>query len=184
VRRAFDYGLAVRFLEDKNKGVYGVLISASYFDRHVCLLAVLRAFGASEIFSAPLDYKFFLQRLRYCKSFYGVSVFSFCLMPSSIYLSLGGPDCRAISLFLTEVNESFCDFVRVRDQGRKELQILRSRLLVLEDERALFDISAFVDALPVSRGMVERAEEYEWSSFRLKAFGIENGVVEKMDMYS
>lgn len=156
------------------------MVDAAYFRKNICLLAVQRVFGAREIFSTPLEYNFFLKLIRRCKGSYPVKVFSFCLLPSVIYLVVGGEDCYVIAKFLDEMNARFCGFIREHDKERSGLQINRSRLVILEDDMALMDIAAFVDALPVRRGMVKREEQYEWSSFRLRAFGIDNGIVETL----
>ncbi len=156
------------------------MVDSAYFRKNICLLAVQRVFGAREIFSAPLEYDFFLKLICRCKGSYPVKIFSFCLLPSVIYLVVGGEDCYVIVKFLDKMNALFCDFIRERDKERGGLQINRSRLVILEDGLALMDIAAFVDALPVRRGMVQREEQYEWSSFRLRAFGIENGIIEAL----
>mgnify|MGYP002349060665 CR=1 FL=1 len=157
-------------------------MSSSYFDRNICLLTVQRGVGAVPIFADPLEYKIFLKLLRRYKGIYCVRIFAFCLLPSAVYLVAGADDTHVVSQFLEKVNQDFCDFIRVRDGSQRCLQIGRSRIVVIEDDRALADIVAFVDSFPVRRGLVRREEDYEWSSFCFRAFGINNGMLEKLDV--
>lgn len=152
------------------------------FDQNICLLIIQRAFGSRKIFEMPLDYKFYLKLIKCYKNIYHVKVFAFCLMDSSIYLVMGGVDSKAVTDLLGEVNHSFCNFISVRDQRRASLCIQRSRMLVADDDRALIDLIAFVESFPVKRGFVNREQEYEWSSFSLRVYGVDTGMIEKLDL--
>jgi hypothetical protein len=154
----------------------------NYFNNNICLLVIQRAFGAQNIFLTPLDYKFYLKLMRRYKEIFRIKVFAFCLLPAAIYIVVGGEDSKAVAEFFSEINRSFCDFITVRDQARASLCIQRSRMLVVDDDQALFDLITFVESFPVKRAVVSREQDYEWSSFRLRAFGIDNGMIEKLDL--
>ena len=156
--------------------------SSSYFEKNICLLVIQRAFGSQKIFQTPLDYKFYLKLMRRYKDIYCIKVFAFCLLPASIYIVAGGRDAKAVAEFLSEINRSFCEFISVRDQRRASLCIQRSRMLIVDDDQSLIDLVSFVESFPVKRGVVTREQDYEWSSFSLRVFGVDNGMIEKLDL--
>ena len=153
-------------------------MTESYYDKNICLLIIQRSFGAQTIFQNPLDYKFYLKLMKRYKETYCIKIFAFCLLESSLYIVAGAADVKAVADFLGQVNQSFCAFVSVRDHCRSALCIQRSKVLVIDDDRSLYDLVSFVEAFPLKRGMVDKEQDYEWCSFRLRVFGIETGLVE------
>ena len=95
---------------------------------------------------------------------------------------MGGVDSKVVADMLSEVNRAFCHFISVHDRLRASLCIQRSRMLVVDDDKSLFDLVAFVESFPVKRGIVGQEKEYEWCSFRLRAFGIDTGMIEHLDL--
>jgi len=116
------------------------------------------------------------------KRIHQVRVFAFCLLPSAVYIVAGGEDARAVFDYFADINRSFCEFLSVLSQTKPLPHIGRSKVIVIEDDRTLMDLAAFVEAFPVRRGLAGRPQDYEWGSFRLRAFGIENGLVEQLNI--
>ena len=156
--------------------------AASYFDHHICLLMIQKGFGAMEIFRTPFDYGFFLQLIRSYKKTYQIQIFSFCLLPSSIYFVAGGKDARAVSFFLEDVNRDFCDYVTAKDAQRSGLRICRARLVAIEDSGGLIDAAAFVDSIAVKCGRTKREADYEWCSLHFRARKVCDGMLERIEV--
>jgi len=154
-------------------------MSAHFFNNHTCLLIVQRSFGLGNIFHTSLDYQYYLKLLLKYKQRYGIKIFSFCLLPSAVYLIAGARDAGLIGKAVDETNNSFYEFAHAtRDEKTAEIKICRSRVLVIGDEKELFDMIAFVESFPMKRGMVKREGDYEWTSFRNRAFGIEAPLID------
>jgi len=143
-------------------------VKPGYFLENTCLLVIQRVFGAHRIFVTQQEYGFYLELIKRYKEMYQVRIFAFCLFPASIYLVIGAGDLKAAGDFLKAINQTYCGSVALRDYARSCLQIQRSRVLVIEDEASLFDLVAVVETFPVKRGIVQRDEDYRWSSFFLR----------------
>ena len=153
-----------------------------FFDKNICLLALQRSLGGHDIFKTSLDYRFYINLMKQYKRIFRVRIFAYCLLESAIYLIVSAKDMKNITDFLSEVNRSFCEFITVRDQERASLCILRSRMIVAEDDQSLIDLVGFVEAFPVKLGLVTKEKDYEYSSFRLRALGIDSGVIEHLNL--
>lgn len=152
------------------------------FEKHISLLVIQRSFGEQRIFEMPVEYQYYVKLLKYYKNIYRVKLFAYCLLESSIYLVLGAADSKIVTDFLSEVNQSFCNFISVRGDHHASLHIQRSRMLVAEDDRSLIDMTTFVESFPVKRGLVEHEEDYEWGSFRLRFLGEADDLIEDIGL--
>lgn len=159
-----------------------IFMNSNYFNKNICLLVIQRGFGTQQIFHTASDYKMYLKLMKHYKQIYHVEIFSFCFFESSIYIVIGARDSKLAAQCLGEINRSFCVFISAADQYGDSLSIQRAKMVVIEDERALYDFVSFVESFPVKRKLVLREQDYEWSSFRLRMMGNKDGLIENLDL--
>ncbi len=135
--------------------------------------ATQRGVRAMDIFDDDEDRKLYLSLMREQGERFGVRFLAWCLMSNHVHLvvvpesepSLGRGIGEAHKLYTRAKN--FCAGVRgYLFQGRFGSCVL--------DEKHLFAAARYVDLNPVAAGMVERPEDYAWSSARFHLDGRRN----------
>ena len=125
------------------------------------------------IFYDEQDYLKYLQILEETRERYPFHVHSYCLMTNHIHLLLQ-TITEPISIIMKHLNTNYAkyfnkkhDFVGHVFQGRFGAELIRSTDYEL-------DVSKYIHLNPVRAHMVQKAEDYRWSSYRAYIFNEEN----------
>lgn len=128
--------------------------------------ALLTREGAFEVFAQQLE----TVRLRY-----GFVVAGYVLMPKHVHLLVGEPGQSSLAVALQVLKQQ----TSRRLKKRGDLQFWQRRYYdfnVHNDEKRIEKLR-YMHRNPVKRGLVEKPEDWEWSSFRHYATG-KTGLVE------
>lgn len=130
---------------------------------------VLRGINKQEIFHDSHDYLQFLKIIKTVHADSGFQIISFCLMNNHVHLSLL-EETADISLVMKRIGVSYAVYYNRKYARIGHLFQDRFRSERVEDERYLLTVTRYIHRNPVKAGIVERAEDYEWSSARTYAF--------------
>ena len=119
---------------------------------------------------------------EYCRQ-YGVEIWAYCLMTNHIHL-IAVPEtveglCRAIG----EVHRRYTLEVNQREGWRGYLWQGRFSSYVM-DERYTLAAARYIELNPVRAGMVERPQDYPWSSAQAHIRGRDDGLVKVQPLLS
>jgi len=127
---------------------------------------LLQTARAREIFETELE------RVR---RWYGVAIAAYVVMPEHVHLLMGEPERGELSLALQMLKQIVSR--KVRPAGLRRFWQSRYYDFCVWSEEKFRQKIDYIHLNPVRRGLVERAEDWRWSSYRHYARGVD-GVVE------
>ena len=108
---------------------------------------------------------------------HGVETWAYCLMPNHVHLILTPLDEGGLARAIGETHRRYSAVVNGRQGWTGHLFQARFASVVM-DERHLMAAFRYVALNPVRAKLVERAEDWPWSSVRAHLSGSSNGVVD------
>ena len=129
---------------------------------------VQRGHNRQKVFAHEDDFARYLDDLQELKDVFDVKVFAFCLMTNHVHLQLA-PSCAEGLGKLMKALAARMTRYRNKLEGRSgTLWESRYKSSVVQWDGYLLACSRYIELNPVRAGMVERVEDYRWSSFGLR----------------
>jgi putative transposase len=127
-----------------------------------------------RIFRDPDDYKEFLTLLRDAGRRFDVSLFVYCAMPNHIHLILRPNERRALSAYMHWLTSTQVRRIHRRygTVGEGHIYQERYRNVAVSSEMQFLNACRYVEANPVRAGLVDRADEWPYSSASGDARGL------------
>lgn len=122
-----------------------------------------RGHRREAIFTDDKDREEFLGRLAVAQIRFNLVVHGYCLMGNHYHLLVGTPDAN-LSRAMHTLNSSYASWYRARHQLVGSLFQGRFKSVLVEEERYLAEVSAYIHLNPVRAGLVNSPEEWRWSS--------------------
>lgn len=122
------------------------------------------------IFHKPGDYRAFLGILEEAQGLFDMPVCGVCVMGNHIHLVLWPDKAETISAYMHWVlNAHVHRYHRHYNlTGLGHLYQDRYKAFPIQDERHLYTVMRYVEANPIRAGLIQRAEDWEWSSASLR----------------
>ena len=144
---------------------------------------VQRGHNRQAVFVEEADFQYYLATLRAWKRALGVKVYAYYLMTNHVHLVLDpGADAMAIGKLMKRLAGRQTRYVNCLERRTGSLWEGRYKSSPIEAETYLLACCRYVDMNPVRAGMLERAEDYRWSSYRQKV-GMEELWIDEDDSY-
>ena len=130
-----------------------------------------------RVFFSDADYALYRDLLREACGRETVAVWSYCLMPNHVHLILAPATPEGLGRALGKAHRRYSAFVNARNRVTGHLFQARFSSVVM-DEDHLMAAARYVAMNPVRARLVERAEDWPWSSVRAHLAGRDDGLVE------
>ena len=131
---------------------------------------VQRGNNREACFIEPENYQFYLELWKVLSKRYGVSTHAYCLMTNHVHFLATPAAETALSNTMKVVGSRYAQYVNRRYKHTGTMWEGRHRSSLVQSERYLLTCSRYIELNPVRAGMVERPEEYRWSSYRANAW--------------
>ena len=127
---------------------------------------VQRGHDRNAVFVETRDYEYYLANLIEWKSHYDVGVYAYCLMTNHVHLILV-PLAKGsgISGLMRRLSARQCRRVNLLENRIGTLWSGRFKSSVIDADRYLLACLRYVELNPVRAGMINRPEDYRWSSY-------------------
>lgn len=122
------------------------------------------------------DYALYLDLLAEAADRHGVEIWSYCLMPNHVHIIAVPRDADGLSRTFRHVHRHYTGFVNARMRVTGHLWQGRFSSVAM-DERHLCAALRYVALNPVRARLVDRAEDWQWSSVRAHRAGQDDHVV-------
>ena len=132
---------------------------------------VQRGNNREVCFIEPENYQFYLELWRTVSKRYGVSVHAYCLMTNHIHFLVTPQQKTSVSNTMKVVGSRYAQYINLKYKRTGTLWEGRHRSSLIQSERYLLCCHRYIELNPVRAGMVERPEEYRWSSYGTNAWG-------------
>jgi putative transposase len=134
-----------------------------------------RGNGRARTFFGDADYALYRDLLAENCRTAGVEVWAWCLMPNHVHLILVPSDPDGLRRALARVHRSYAGIIQAR--RRRSGHFWQGRFgAVAMDEEHLAAALCYVSLNPVRARLVQRAQDWRWSSARAHLRGKEDGL--------
>ena len=132
---------------------------------------VQRGNNREPCFIETENYQFYLELWESLSRRYGVSVHGYCLMTNHIHFLVTPNNKLSISNTMKVVGSRYAQYINKKYRRTGTLWEGRHRSSLVQSNRYLLTCMRYIELNPVRSGMVERPEEYLWSSYGTNAWG-------------
>jgi REP element-mobilizing transposase RayT len=124
-----------------------------------------RGVNKEKIFRAKCDYKKYLFILRECKNKFKFLFYCYALMPNHIHLVLETSSDGTISRIMQRLNTIYAVYINKKRKRVGHLFQGRFFSRIVEKDNYLLELSRYVHLNPIKAGLVNKPEDYVWSSY-------------------
>jgi putative transposase len=135
-----------------------------------------RGNGRQQTFFEPGDYALYLDLLAAAAARAQAEIWSYCLMPNHVHIILTPSDEAGLSRTFGELHRRYTGYVNARRRTTGHLWQGRFGSVAM-DETHLVSALRYVALNPVRARLVERAQDWPWSSTRALIAGVDDHVV-------
>ncbi len=118
-----------------------------------------------DIFHCARDKDQFLSKLHSSAEKYSIRIYCYCLMDNHFHLLIETPD-EKLSEFMHLLQCGYANWYKVRYNLVGPLFQSRFKSVLVENERYLISLSAYIHLNPYRAKMVDNPADYRWSSCR------------------
>jgi REP-associated tyrosine transposase len=130
---------------------------------------VQRGHNRNSVFLEEADYAYYLETLRCWKRELDILVYAWCLMTNHVHLILRpGGDASVVGKLMKRLAGRQTRYFNKRECRTGTLWEGRFKSSPIQTDQYLLHCCRYVELNPVKAGMLKRAEDYPWSSFRHK----------------
>jgi putative transposase len=145
---------------------------------------VQRGHNRQSVFVADDDYNYYLDNLVHFKEEFGCRIYAYCLMTNHVHLVVDpGADPESLSMLMKRLAGRQTRYVNKLEDRSGSLWEGRFKSSVISTAEYLPACCRYIDLNPMRAGMVVDPGEYRWSSYRCKAEGKIDPVVDYDDSY-
>lgn len=122
----------------------------------------------SELFSEKTDYQFYLACIREALNYYKDSyrIMSYCLMTNHVHIQIEANE-KPVNFFIGRINNFYAKNFNIKYSFIGHLFQARYNAKIIKNDKYVLDVSRYIHLNPVRAKIVDKAEEYEWSSYRM-----------------
>ena len=138
--------------------------------------------GASrqKIFSNHENYIFLLRKIKKYLPDYDLDFITYCLMPNHYHFLIRVNADNQLSPFLQRLFNGYSQAYNRQQNRSGTLFEGRAQYRLVDTTKYVLQLSKYVHLNPVSAGLVQRPEEWEFSNYR-EWIGIRNGSLVDLD---
>jgi len=118
-----------------------------------------------DVFKSQRDREKFLEYLASATERYGAVIHAYCLMSNHFHLLLETPEGN-LSQIMRHINGAYTIYFNIKRKRTGHLFQGRFKAILIEADEYLTELSRYIHLNPVRIEIVEKPEEYQWSSYR------------------
>jgi putative transposase len=119
-----------------------------------------------KLFFNHKDYRRFLERLKYYKRKFDIDIALYCLMPNHYHLIMRPESGDDGLQFIKFLQMSYAKYFNIKYDRKGQTFEGRYRLELLDSQQYLVNTMKYIINNPIKAGLVEKAEDWPYLSFR------------------
>lgn len=147
------------------------------FPHHI----VHRGARKDKIFYDDTDYRTYIQLLKKYTTRYQVQIWSYCLMPNHVHMIAVPADKNGLSLCFGNAHREYSKYFNKKYKLKGHVWEARFGSFPI-DEPYLLYVACYIERNPVAAGMVEKPQDYMWSSCRAHLQNSEDPLVDNLHL--
>ena len=138
---------------------------------------IQRGNNRSVCFYAEQDYRFYLDRLEGLARRFGCAIYAYVLMTNHVHLLLTPERADSVALVMKHLGQRYVQYVNRTYHRSGTLWEGRFRSCLTQTEDYVLACYRYIELNPVRAAMVNRPQDYRWSSYHVNAQGKADRVV-------
>ena len=118
-----------------------------------------------DIFLEKADYLGYLERLRKYKEKHKISIICYCLIPNHIHLLARQDGDSPLYKFMHSLHTSYSMYFNRKHDKVGHLFQNRFKQKEITNDEYLLQVSSYIHLNPLIGGLIEKLEDYQWSSY-------------------
>lgn len=151
-----------------------------------------RGNNKGTVFLDDEDRKFYLKTLSIYSRIWSIDIWAYCLMPNHIHILAVPKKEESLAKGIGTTNLVYTQYINRKYNRAGRLWQNRFFSAIIEKESYLWATLRYIEKNPVRANLVEKAEDYRWSSAKSHVLGIRDNVLsgiccldkKEMDLYS
>ncbi len=144
---------------------------------------IQRGNNRSVCFYAEEDYQFYLHFLEEFAARFGCAIHVYVLMTNHVHLLLTPQRPDSASLLMKHLGQRYVQYINRTYERSGTLWEGRFRSCLTQTEDYVLACYRYIELNPVRAGMVNRPQEYRWSSYHANALGKASSLIIPHDQY-
>jgi len=126
---------------------------------------MVQGIGKEMIFPDNNSKGYYIEKIKEAKVKNKIFIFAFCIMGNHAHLLLKGENVKTVSLFMKGINTEYARYYN--NMKHRIGYVFRGRYKseIIEDAKYLINCLAYIHNNPVKAKIVNKAEEYSYSSY-------------------
>ena len=145
---------------------------------------VQRGNNRQPCFQVPDDYLKYLASLRESCLRYNVALHAYCLMTNHVHLLATPENQGGISRMMQHLGRLFVSYINTTYRRTGTLWEGRFKSCLVDSDSYALACHRYIELNPVRAEMVATPEDYEWSSHRSNALGLEDPLLTPHSTYT
>ena len=145
---------------------------------------IQRGNNRTATFFADADYRFFLECLRQAKSKCRCRVFAYVLMTNPVHLLVEPAEVGDLGRFMQSAGRRYVRYINQTYRRTGTLWEGRFKSAAVSCDEYLIACSRYIELNPVRAGLVVHPKDYPWSSYRHRALGLPDRLLDEDVWYA
>ena len=125
----------------------------------------------------------FLSLIEENRNTYPFNLHTYCLMTNHIHLQLE-TTTTSPSIIMSNLNTKYAKYFNKKYDYSGHVFDKRYHAELIDSAAYELDVSKYIHLNPLKAGLVERLEDYPWSSYRAYVFGEKNSLIDMTQIFS
>ena len=113
-----------------------------------------------------------------------VNILAYCIMPTHLHLVLHQMKENGISLYMKNLLNSYTRYFNTRNHRKGPLWQGRFRSVLVRDSHQLLHLTRYIHLNPTSDNLVDRPEDWPYSSYREYLSSVKDGLCEFSEFFT
>ena len=135
-----------------------------------CYHLITRGNQKQKVFRCKEDYLKYLALLKRFKRKYKFNLYAYCLMPNHVHMLGETEETPQLSRFMHDLSMTYTRYFNSKYKEAGHLWQSRFKNKVICKDKYLIDCMNYIEMNPLRANLVNSAVEYEWSSYKSRAF--------------
>jgi len=123
------------------------------------------------------NYQYYIELWKDCSARYGIAIHAYCLMTYHIHFLVTPGEVDSIFRAMQEIGSRYGYYFNKTYKRSGTVWEGRHKSSLVQSERYLLACSRYIELNPVVAGMVEKPEQYKWSSYLVNAWGVQSNLI-------
>jgi putative transposase len=141
---------------------------------HICS----RGHNKQTIFRDDYDYSKYLNVLLDNKFEHNLKIYHYTIMPNHTHLIIESPTGIVLGKAMRNLNQKYAQYFRKKYGGVGYVWQDRFKSFLIQNGIYLLQCGRYIEVNPVKAGIVNKPEDYLWSSYKKYAINEENQIVD------